>query len=530
MFVRKKKNRSGTTTVVVVEKRAGRHVYVRSIGSSSIPSEVEEMVRQAEEFIKEKERGRKPEFDFDGEEKKALERGRAMAEEVFSSIESVVMDTPRQILDRVYDSIGFQSIDDGVFRSLVMARLSFPASKRATVEYLKSHFAEDHNLYRIYRYMDRLNDTMRERIQKVSVRHTMRIHGGKIGVLFYDVTTLYFDSDNPDELRKPGYSKDGKHSNPQIVLGLLVSADGCPLAYSIHEGNKYEGHTMLPVVTDFVRRYKLEEFVVVADSGMMSDANVRDLEANGYQYVIGARIKNMSSQIKEWVVSEPTQTAVLRCLPLDGQKGKRLIVGYSEDRARLEARNREKGLKKLRERYATGTITKSKITQRGYNKFLKVTGNEHITVSIDEDLVAEDKRWDGLKGYITNADLKNEEAVSAYHQLYNVEQSFRIAKSKLEIRPIFHFNPNRIKAHICICFVALKVYREFGRLLKTNNIGLSVDAVLNIAKTIPNVTVNLSGNEFTKTLFLTDRHKQIKPLFEDEFWVSQNYTENEEDT
>ena len=169
MFVRKKKNRSGTTTVVVVEKRAGRHVYVRSIGSSSIPSEVEKMVRQAEEFIKEEERGRKPEFDFDGEEEKALERGRAMAEEVFSSIEGVVMDTPRQILDRVYDSIGFQSIDDGVFRSLVMARLSFPASKRATVEYLKSHFAEDHNLYRIYRYMDRLTSCIRSRIVSFSL-------------------------------------------------------------------------------------------------------------------------------------------------------------------------------------------------------------------------------------------------------------------------------------------------------------------------------------------------------------------------
>ena len=112
-------------------------------------------------------------------------------------------------------------------------------------------------------------------------------------------------------------------------------------------------------------------------------------------------------------------TSALRCLPLDGQKDKRLIVGYSEDRARLEAHNREKGLKKLRERYATGTITKSKITQRGYNKFLKVTGNEHITVSIDENLVAEDKRWDGLKGYITNADLKILEKVSKSGQVKN---------------------------------------------------------------------------------------------------------------
>ena len=181
----------------------------------------------------------------------------------------------------------------------------------------------------------------------------------------------------------------------------------------------------------------------------------------------------------------------------------------------------------LRERYATGTITKSKITQRGYNKFLKMTGNEHITVSIDEDLVAEDKRWDVLKGHLTNADLKNEEAVSAYHQLYNVEQSFRIAKSKLEIRPVFHINPNRIKAHICICFVALKVYREFDRLLKKKKMNMSVDTVLSIAKTIPTINVKLDEQTLTRTLFLTERQQLLKPLFEETFWGLQTSTENQ---
>jgi transposase len=125
-------------------------------------------------------------------------------------------------------------VGDDIFRSLVIARLSFPSSKRATVEYLKSYFDEDYGLHKIYRYLDSLNDTKREEIQAISVRHTMEVYGGKIGVLFYDVTTLYFDSDKPDKLRKPGFSKDGKHSNPQIVLGLLVSGDGCPLAYAIH--------------------------------------------------------------------------------------------------------------------------------------------------------------------------------------------------------------------------------------------------------------------------------------------------------
>ena len=252
------------------------------------------------------------------------------------------------------------------------------------MEYLKSHFEEDYDLHKVYRYLDKLNDTVREDIQEISVRHTMKVHGGKVGVLFYDVTTLYFDSDKPDDLKKPGYSKDGKHSNPQIVLGLLVGGDGCPLAFAVHEGSKYEGHTMLPVVKDFIGKCRLEDFVVVADSGMMGEVNVRDLEANGYKYIIGVRIRNMSPEVTDRVLSAEKDLSVVRSLTLDASANKRLLVGYSEERARADEKDREKGLKKLRAKYASGTITKSKITQRGYNKFLKVAGNGSITAVIDE--------------------------------------------------------------------------------------------------------------------------------------------------
>jgi transposase len=135
------------------------------------------------------------------------------------------------------------------------------------------------------------------------VEHTRRILDGKIGLVFYDVTTLYFETDSDDELRKRGYSKDGKHAQPQIVLGLLVSAGGYPLAYSIHEGNKYEGHTMLPVVEDFVKKFDLKDFVVVADSGLMNNENIALLEEKNYKYIIGARIKNKSKAIKTWILS-----------------------------------------------------------------------------------------------------------------------------------------------------------------------------------------------------------------------------------
>lgn len=158
---------------------------------------------------------------------------------------------------------------------------------------------------KIYRYLDKLSDNQHEIVQGISVMHTSKILDGHIGVLFYDVTTLYFEADYEDDLRKTGFSKEGRHKNPQIILGLLVSIGGYPLAYCIYEGNKYEGHTMLPVVTEFVRKYSLDDFIVVADSGLMNGNNIADLESNGYKYIIGAKIKNESKKIQEWILAQP---------------------------------------------------------------------------------------------------------------------------------------------------------------------------------------------------------------------------------
>ena len=133
------------------------------------------------------------------------------------------------ILDRTFDRIGFNRIDDEVFRKLVKARLAYPTSKAATVEYLKNHFDEDVDLSKIYRYLDKLSDHQHDIVQDINVRHTAKLFGGNIGVLFYDVTTLYFEADYEDELRKTGFSKEGCHSNPQIILGLLVSLGGIRL-------------------------------------------------------------------------------------------------------------------------------------------------------------------------------------------------------------------------------------------------------------------------------------------------------------
>ena len=518
MFVRQKKNKSGSMSVVIVRKDNGRYKLVKTMGSSSDPQEIDNLSRQGKEWIRRKSGLADMFADSEGKnrEKKEMER-------FIDSIENILVNGDSLILDRIFDRIGFDKIEDEVFRKLVVARLSCPSSKAATVEYLKNHFDEDMDLSKIYRYLDKLNHTQQEKVQDISVHHTRELLGGNIGVMFYDVTTLYFEADREDDLRKTGFSKEGRHKNPQIILGLLVSLNGYPLAYCIHEGNKYEGHTMMPVIEEFVRKYELDHFVVVADSGLMNEQNIADLERNNYKYIIGARIKTESKKITEWILSHSWVDGQMA--EYDKGEGRRLLVGYTDNRARKDAYNREKGVRRLEKAYRNGRLSKENINRRGYNKFLEMRNK--VEVSINYEKIAEDAAWDGLKGYLTNTGLPSEQIYTAYHNLWTVELAFRIAKSKLEVRPMFHFTRKRIEAHICICFVALKVYRELDRLMKKNNMNMSVDTVLSIAKTIPTINVKLDEQTLTRTLFLTERQQLIKPLFEENFWGSQTSAENQ---
>ena len=340
MFVRKKKNRSGSTSVIVVEKTSNKYKEHITIGISSDENEIERLVEQGKEWIRKYQSRHSPELDLYGEETEAKRKEVENAHAFLSNIENILVNGDQLILDRIFDKVGFNQIEDDVFRKLVQSRLSCPSSKAATVEYLKNHFDEDVDLSKIYRYLDRLNHTQQDKVQDISVHHTRRLLGGNIGVMFYDVTTLYFEADREDELRKTGFSKEGRHKNPQIILGLLVSHNGYPLAYCIHEGNKYEGHTMMPVIEEFVRKYNLEDFVIVADSGLMNEQNILDMETSGYKYIIGAKIKNESRSIRQWILEQKKVDRQMH--EYDKGNGRRLLVGYTADRAKKDAYNREK--------------------------------------------------------------------------------------------------------------------------------------------------------------------------------------------
>lgn len=524
MFVRKKKNRKGTISVVVVDKSHGGFREVRNFGVVSSEEEADRLCMTAREWIGTY--GGQQVIDF-GEDA-ILEREMEAAERAFANIDSVFMNAPQLILNPIYDSIGFNRIPDVTLRQLVMARICQPMSKLATVDYLKSHFNEDTSLDRIYYYMDKLYNTQQEMVQQISVGHTRKILGGRIGIVFYDCTTLYFESFARDKLCEPGFSKDGKSKENQIVIGLLVSAGGYPLAYSVFCGSQYEGFTMIPVVDDFVARFHLKDVIIVADSGLMTRKNVKMLQSGKYRYILGARIRNEAREVREWILSREKKEGICyeyereQAVPDPDSKDskatlkirERLIITYSKERARNDAENRRRGVERLRRDFGSGTVRKENINRRGYNKFLEIT--EDVGIAINEEKVAEDAKWDGWKGYVTNSAIEAGEVVSQYRGLWVVERAFRVTKGNLDARPVFHFTPRRIEAHICICFIAYKVYKEMERILKQMKFPLSVDKVLSIAKTIPTVTMRLPGSQqrLTRTLFLTEEQRAIKPLFD----------------
>ena len=433
MFVRKRKNRSGTTSVVVVDKTRGVFRELKTIGVSDDKAVIESFCRQGKKWI-DAQMGTRDVFN----EREREREEKQVVEYLLSNVENILLNGTQLILNEVFRLIGFDAIDDDILKHLVVARISQPSSKSGTVEYLKSYFDEDVELHKIYRYLDKLHNTQQEKIQQISVAHTRRILGGKIGLVFYDVTTLYFESDESDELRERGWSKDGKHALPQVVLGLLVSRDGYPLAYSLFNGSQYEGRTMIPIVEDFVRRFGLEDFVVVADSGLMNTKNIALLESGGYKYIIGARIKNEPEETKQWILSMEKQDGLYH--ELGKLPHSRLIVGYTQQRAKKDKHNREKGVKRLKTAYKSGTITKENINKRGYNRFLELS--DDVKVEINQDKIIEDEKWDGLKGYITNTALPANEVCEQYNELWVIERAYYVQFLLMYFRLVFKSSNN----------------------------------------------------------------------------------------
>lgn len=499
MYVRKLKNSNGNTYVQVIDKSSGKYRVVKSFGGSDDADVLLTFEKQAEDWMKG--HSGRIEFDFTNEQHQF--------EQFAKSIDKLELVGLELLLGKIFDEIGFNKIKDEVFRQLVIYRIAFPKSKLKTTEYLYRYQHIDWNEDMLYRYLDKLHFKQKETVQKISFEHTLKILGSDISMVFYDVTTLYFEIDYEDELRKTGFSKEGKHQNPQIVLGLLVSKNGYPLAYDIFEGNKFEGHTMLPVIESFKEKYGLKNLVIIADSGLMSNTNIEQLQQKHYDFIIGARIKNETKVIQNKILALQLNNGENACIAKGDLK---LIITYSDSRAKKDSYNRDKGIRRLEKQIERGRLTKAALNKRGYNKFLKMNGE--ITVSMDSEKIKEDQRWDGLKGYITNTRLPSNAIIESYQHLWQIEKAFRISKTDLKIRPVYHRLPHRIEAHICISFVAYKIYKELERQLKEKKSSISITTAIEIAENIFQIQIELpiTKEKVTRILLLTDEQKLLAKI------------------
>jgi transposase len=490
MFVRKLKNRSGSLSVQVIQKVWGKYKVIKTVGCATTQRKTEELVNLAKQEIEK----------LSQQPCLFVSEADANVEKVFAALQNANIRTvgPEITFGRIHDYIGFGAINEPMFRHLVISRIAFPLSKLKTVDYIYRYEGKSLDIDAVYRFLDKLNSKLKPDVEQIAFAHTQKILNGNISVVFYDMTTLYFESSDEDDLRKTGFSKDGKHQCPQIYIGLLVGLGGYAIGYDIFEGNAYEGHTLIPFLEKMSRKFNLDKPIVIADSGLLSRSNLAALEEKGYEYILGARIKNENETIKSRILSSKL-TDGMTCSFSKGAK-QRLVINQSKIRARKDAYNRNRGLKRLEDKVKRGRLTKANINNRGYNKYLKLEGD--VTVNIDYEKYNHDANWDGLKGYVTNTKLTNDQVIENYGNLWHIERAFRMSKTDLRIRPIYHRLRHRIEAHICIAFTAYCIYKEMERVLKLEKSTLSVKKAAEITHNMYQITYTLPDSKHTKSRLL----------------------------
>ena len=516
MFVRRKHNRSGTTSIQVIAKVDGKYRVQKSFGSSRDEAVLAKLEREARQWADEHEFG----------EALFAPAGAAEYDAIMAGIgqDQLRLVGPDLVYGRLFDKIGFGAVrtsDNDIFKSLVVTRLYRPGSKLKTLRYMAYFMNKFYDEDKIYRYLDELcwRPDARRKAQTYDVKHdveqvtyeqTKRVLSGTVAVVFYDTTTMYFES-REDDVRIPGWSKDGKNANPQVVLGLLVGPGGNPIGYEIHPGNTYEGHTMIPIIEKLQQRFGFPKPIVVADAGLLSKENIRDLEEGGYEYILGARIRSQGEQFKEQVAGLGLSNGQSTSLQIT--KTRRMVVTMSDARARKNAADRERGLKRLEKRFRTDKLTKDKLNNRGYNRFLTMSGD--ATIKIDYDKVAEDERLDGYKGYTTNSSLPDDRVIEEYGYLFMIERAFRFCKTDLDIRPMYHRLFNRIEAHVCICFVAYTIMLELERILKAAGSRISLDRARFLAEKIYQIDyVNPYDGKRKSVLLHTKEQPEVTELLD----------------
>ena len=367
---------------------------------------------------------------------------------------------------------------------MAVQHLLRPASKLSTYEGQAVYYRyQEIPLHTLYRTLDHLY-AHKEIIEDELFQENHTRAGQTVDVVFYDVTTFAFESVQKDELKNFGISKSGKFNEVQVVMGLLMNSEGLPIGYELFPGNTFDGKTMIQALENIRKRFGIHRVVIVADRGLNSHQNLLKIREAGYGYIVAGRIKSLAKQTQEAILSpegytdawdeegDAVKIKVLemnRVVPGEDKTPvalpEHLILSYSERRAKKDRADRERLVEKARKMLAhPGQITAA--GKRGGKKYLTGGKTTDVSWELDEERIAEDALWDGYYGIETSETHRTPQQVrEAYHTLWKIEESFRIMKSTLEVRPIFHWTPRRIHGHFLVCFLSFLMERNMERLL-----------------------------------------------------------------
>jgi len=351
------------------------------------------------------------------------------------------------LISKLILTIGFDKLKNSLLVDLVMLRIVEPASKLRSIELLEEYFGIKHRRQSYYESAPQWL-ALKSKVETIALDFARRHYAFHFDLLFYDVTTLYFEAFEEDELRKNGFSKDSKSQQPQVLVALMVTKEGFPIAYEVFAGNTFEGHTIIPVVKEFIRKNKVNEFTVVADAAMISNENILALKDNKIHYIVGARLGNIPNELVA-AIDSTIMREDGKSIRIKTDNGY-LICSYSSGRFRKDKYEMEKQIEK-----ATFIIHNP-----SKNKKLKFTKSTGQKIELNQKLIDKTQKLLGIKGYYTDleeATADNRTIIERYHELYKIEQAFRISKSDLQTRPIFHYKEEPIKLHLLICFMALVV-------------------------------------------------------------------------
>ncbi len=481
MFIRIKNRANGKRAVQIVEShRRGDKIQqkiIRHVGQGINDKEIEILQQLAQTIIVELKEQKQPVLPlFRPEEIYAVKKRKKEIKEKVAikdlREEQRLIEGIGDIYGKLYTDLGYDDLISEVkkdkqwnyiLKHCVLARIANPDSKKRTAALLEQDYGIKIALEKIYRMMDRLA-LKEEKIKGKIGGSTLQLFDNKVDVLFFDVTTLYFESNKADNLRDFGYSKDCKFNEVQIVLALVTTSEGLPITYELFPGNIYEGHTLIKMIEKMKEQFKVNQLLLVADRAMFSNENLELMEKEKINYIVASRLKSLNKKTKADIIESNDYQAAgigdeVQWIKEYAYQERRLIVSYSRKRAEKDAKDRARLVERLLKK-AKGKKIKIKdiISNQGTKKYLEIKNEEAI---LNEVKIKKDARWDGLHGVITN--LRQEKAweiLSRYKGLWQIEEAFRVSKHDLKMRPIYHWKESRIKAHILICFIAYTLVKQ----------------------------------------------------------------------